>query len=59
MTLTDSRQANFAEIDMPAGALIQTNAATGNTLFNDTELSLNSAELRGTNIVFSDFTALE
>lgn len=55
LTVTNSGAVTFNKIDI-AGSLVQSNAATGNTVFGDVA-SLSSADLKGTNVTFSDFTS--
>ena len=55
LTIVNSGVITFDEIDI-SGDLTQTNAATGNTLFGD-KVSLSTANLKGTNFTFGDFTS--
>ena len=55
ITITNSGAIGFAEVDLTSGSIVQVNPATGNTVFNDT-VEVASAELRGTNFIFADFT---
>ncbi|MBL4679587.1 MAG: hypothetical protein JKY88_02540, partial [Pseudomonadales bacterium] len=57
LTIVNSGATRFSEIDI-SGTLTQTNAATGNTVFNNT-VSVNRIDLKGTNFTFGDFTVLE